>query len=571
MKGLRAETVVKGISLKYRILNMKKRYYKILIIGVLVGSLGLFGFKAADNYFEISKNLEIYAAVIKEINTYYVDNVDPDKLNRTGMDAMLKTLDPYTNYISESEIEDYRFMTTGQYGGIGAQVIQRDDYLMITDPYENWPTQKAGLRAGDRILEIDGKSTKSKTVDDVTNLLKGQAGTVVKLLIKRDGVGQPFEKSVTREEIKVKDVPFYGMLNDHIGYIKFVGFHEDATKEMRDALVDLKKNKGFKALIIDVRNNPGGLLDEAIKTVNLFIDKGQLVVSTKGKVDEWNKEYTSQDEPVDSKVPIVVIANSHSASAAEIVSGSLQDLDRAVVLGENTYGKGLVQTTRPLPYNTQLKVTTAKYYIPSGRCIQQIDYANRDENGKPIKVADSLRKPFKTKDGRTVYDGGGVKPDIIVKNEKSPDVINSLTAKKLFFDFATQYRNKHDSIPAPKDFHLTDQDFQDFVAFTKDKEYNYSTGTEDDLKKLEKDAKDENYYAALEADLKNVKEKLDKDKNDDIFKYKQDIKDILEEEIASRYYFDRGRIISSFNHDKDVLEAEKLFDEPGRYTALLGK
>ncbi len=550
---------------------MKRKYYKLIIIVLAVGSLGLFGFKAADNYFEISKNLEIYTAIIKDINTYYVETVNPDKMNRTGIDAMLKTLDPYTVYISESEVEDYRFLTTGQYGGIGAQVVQRDDYLMITDVYDNWPTQKAGLRAGDMILAIDDKSTKKQTVDDITKLLKGQAGTEVKLLVKRNGIDQPFEKSIMREEIKVKDVPFHGMLNDHIGYIKFIGFHEDATKEMHDALVDLKKNKGFNALIIDVRGNPGGLLDEAIKTVNLFVDKGLLVVSTKGKVDEWNKEYITEDDPLDSKVPVAVLADAHSASAAEIVSGSLQDLDRAVIIGENTYGKGLVQTSRMLPYNTQLKVTTAKYYIPSGRCIQQIDYGNRDENGKPIKVADSLRKPFKTKDGRTVYDGGGVKPDIIVEKKKYPDVITSLAAKKLFFDFATQYRDKHDSIPAAKDFHLTDQDFNDFVAFTKGKEYNYTTGTEDDLSKLEKDAKDEKYYDALEADLKNLKEKLDKDKNDDIFKYKQDIKDLLEEEIASRYYYDQGRIMSSFNHDKDVLEAEKLFDDPARYASILGK
>jgi len=550
---------------------MKKKYYKLIIIVLMVGSLGLVGFKAADNYFEISKNLEIYTALIKEINTYYVETVNPDKMNRTGIDAMLKTLDPYTVYISESEVEDYRFLTTGQYGGIGAQVVQRDDYLMITDVYDNWPTQKAGLRAGDMILSIDGKSTKKQTVDDVTKLLKGQAGTEVKLLVKRNGIDQTFEKSIMREEIKVKDVPFHGMLNDHIGYIKFVGFHEDATKEMHDALVGLKKNKGFNALIIDVRGNPGGLLDEAIKTVNLFVDKGQLVVSTKGKVDEWNKEYITEDDPLDSKVPVAVLADAHSASAAEIVSGSLQDLDRAVIIGENTYGKGLVQTSRMLPYNTQLKVTTAKYYIPSGRCIQQIDYGNRDENGKPIKVADSLRKPFKTKDGRTVFDGGGIKPDITVEKKKYPDVITSLASKKLIFDFATQYRDKHDSIPAAKDFHLTDQDFNDFVAFTKGKVYNYTTGTEDDLTKLEKDAKEENYYDALEADLKNVKEKLDKDKNDDIFKYKLDIKDLLEEEIASRYYYDKGRIMSSFNHDKDVLEAEKLFDDPSRYASILGK
>lgn len=535
---------------------------------LFISSFGFFSFKAADNYFEISKNLEIFASVVKEVNTYYVDEVEAASLLRVGIDAMLKSLDPYTEYYSESEIEDYRFMTTGQYGGIGASISKRDDYVIILEPYEGWAAQKADLRAGDILLEIDGKSMKGKSTDEVSKLLKGQADTDIKLLIKR-GDAEPFLKVFKRDEIKVKNVPYYGMINENIGYIKFTGFRQQAAEEVRDALVELKKNPKMTGVVLDLRGNPGGLLDEAIKAVNIFVEKGQLVVSTKGKMQEWNKEYITESEPTDLKVPLVVLTDGGSASAAEIVSGSLQDLDRAIVVGENTFGKGLVQTTRPLPYNTQMKITTSKYYIPSGRCIQQLDYSHKDVNGKATKKADSLKRAFKTKCGRTVFDGNGIKPDIEIERKEFANVVESLGEKKLFYDFANVYRTKHATIPAAKDFNVSEADFQEFLAFLKNKEYEYTTATEENLKGLETAAKDENYYAALKADIEIMQKKLREDKREDINKNKEDIKEILEEEIVARYYYQTGRVEASFDDDKDIKEAIQLFGNPDKYRKIL--
>jgi len=548
---------------------MKKKLKKIAIIAVLIALPGIFVFKTADNYFEISKNLQIMSSVVHEVNTYYVDEVEPSKLLRTGIDAMLKSLDPYTDFYSESEIEDYRFMTTGQYGGVGATISKKGDDVMIAEPYYGWPAQKADLRAGDILIEVDGKTVHGKSTDDVSKLLKGSPNTELKIIIKRQGVDGLITKTITRQEIKVKDVPYYGMINDHIGYIKYTGFHQEAASQVKSALDSLKKNNKVDGIVFDLRGNPGGLLDEAIKTVNIFEDKGQLVVFTKGKMEEWNKQYTTEGEAVDTKIPVVILVDGGSASAAEIVSGSLQDLDRAIIVGANSYGKGLVQTTRPLPYNTQMKVTTSKYYIPSGRCIQKIDYARRDEEGNAYHKPDSIKQAFKTKDGRTVYDGTGIKPDVALPRKKYADVIISLSQKQLMFDYATLYRSKHDHIAPANQFKLSDEDFNDFLAFLKDKEYTYNTQTEDNLTKLEKTAKDDKYYAALEADFKDMEAKLKQDKGEDVNKYKDDIKDILKSEIASRYYYEAGRIQASFGGDQDVQEALRLFNNPSEYQKIL--
>ena len=549
--------------------TLKKRLKTAGIVAAIAVIPGLFVFKTADNYFEISQNLQIMASVVQDVNTYYVDPVDPAKLLHTGIDAMLKSLDPYTNYYSEDEIEDYRFMTTGQYGGIGSTIGKKGDYVEILEPYKGWPAQKADLRSGDIILQVDGKDVKGKSTDDVSKLLKGSANTDIHLLIQRTGVDKPIEKTITRLEIKVGNVPYYGMINEHIGYIKFVGFRENASVDVKNALDSLKKNNKLEGLVFDLRGNPGGLLDEAIKTVNIFEDKGQLVVFTKGKIEDANHQYFTEAEPIDTKIPIVALVDGGSASAAEIVTGSLQDLDRAVIVGSNSFGKGLVQTTHPLPYNTQMKITTSKYYIPSGRCIQAIDYAKKDEDGHGYRLPDSLKHAFKTKDGRTVYDGTGIKPDVPVGDKKYANVILSLAQKQLMFDYATIYRGKHDNIPDAKNFKLSVSDWNDFMSYLKDKEYNYKTETEETLSKLEKTAKDEKYYAALESDFKEMDAKLKADKNEDVNKYKNDIIELLQEEIASRYYFAAGRVESSFNGDPDIQEAMHLLQTPTEYRDLL--
>jgi carboxyl-terminal processing protease len=529
----------------------------------------LFAFSPVNtNYFEISKNLDIFATLYREVNAYYVDDVDAGKLMRKAIDEMLNSLDPYTNYISESEIEDYRFQMTGQYGGIGSQIGQKDDYIMITDPYEGYPAQKEDLRAGDLLLEVDGNVVRGKNSSDISKLLKGQPGTKVKLKIRRDGEGDLI-KVLTREEIHVKNVPYSGMINEHTGYIRLQSFTNDAGKEVRNALIELKKNTGLTSVILDVRGNPGGLLHESVNIVNVFVPQQTEIVSTKGKIKESDKTYKTLDQPVDTEIPLVVLTNRSSASASEIVSGSIQDLDRGVIIGTRTFGKGLVQNTRPLSYGTQVKITTAKYYTPSGRCIQALDYSHRNEDGSVGVVADSLKKEFKTKNGRKVYDGGGVAPDIIVEHKNYSKITESLLTKQLIFDFATRYRASHPSIASAKEFRLTDKDFEDFKQYITGKEYDYSTASEKALEEFRKKAEEEQYFAGVKSQYESLKQNLSHDKQADIDKNKAEMMELLEEEIARRYYFQKARYEASFRGDEDIQEALRLFASPEQYTTLL--
>jgi carboxyl-terminal processing protease len=544
----------------------KIRWYYIV---AFLGLITLFAFKQSNtNYFEISKNLDIFATVYREVNAYYVDDVDAGKLMKKAIDEMLSSLDPYTTYISESEIEDFRFQMTGQYGGIGSQIGTKGDYIMITDPYENYPAQKADLRAGDLLLEIEGKSVKGKNSSDISKLLKGQPGTKVVLKIKREGAGE-MEKTLTREEIHVKNVPYSGMINANTGYIRLQSFTNDAGKEVRDALVELKKNPELKSVILDVRGNPGGLLHESVNIVNVFIPQGVEVVSTKGKIKESDKVYKTINAPVDTEIPLVVLTNRSSASASEIVSGSLQDLDRGVIIGTRTFGKGLVQNTKPLNYGTQVKITTAKYYTPSGRCIQALDYSHRNDDGSVGAVPDSLKKEFKTKSGRKVYDGGGVDPDINVAVERYSKITESLLTKQLLFDYATYYRSQHVSIAPAKEFVLSDADFDGFKKFIADKEYDYTTASEKALEDFKKKAEDEKYFDAVKAQYETLKQNLKHDKGADIDKNKAEIKELLEEEIARRYYYQKAHYETSFKSDEDIQQALKLFADPARYQSLL--
>lgn len=546
----------------------KIRWYYIVIA---FGILGLFSFKTTStNYFEISKNLDIFATLFREVNTYYVDDVDAGKLIKKAIDEMLESLDPYTNYISEAEAEDFRFQMTGQYGGIGSMVGTKNNQVVITEPYEGFPAQKADLRAGDIILEIEGKSTQNKTTTDISKMLKGQPGTQVKLLIQREGEGT-LTKTLTREEIQLKNVPYVGMINENTGYIRLASFTQNAGKEVRDAMIELKKNTNLKSVILDVRGNPGGLLHESINIVNVFVPQGVEVVSTKGKVKEWDKSYKSLNQPVDAELPMVVLTNRGSASASEIVSGSIQDLDRGVVIGQKTYGKGLVQSTRPLTYNAQLKVTTAKYYTPSGRCIQALDYSHRNADGSVGSVPDSLKKEFKTKSGRKVFDGGGVDPDLVNKQADYSKITESLIINQLIFDYATKYRNRHASIASAKDFKLTDADFTDFKTFLSDKKYDYQTASEKALEDFKKKAEDEKYFEAVQSQYQQLKQNLTRDKQADLEKNKSEIIELLESEIAKRYYFQKAEFEMAAKHDEDVKLAIKLLNDLPRYNAILGK
>ena len=543
-----------------------KNKIKVAVLATAILSFASFAF--VDEYFEVSKNLDIFSSLYREVNIYYVDSVDPGKLMKKGIDEMLNTLDPYTNYIPESDIEDYRFMTTGQYGGIGAVIRQKGDYIAVSDPYEGFPADKAGLRAGDVILEIDGKSTKFKKTDQISHLLKGSPKTEVKLLIQREGEAKTFERTLTREEIKVKSVPYFGMLDNNIGYIKLNGFTENASKDVANALKELKSNNKLTGLVFDLRGNPGGLLNEAVNISNIFVSKGQEIVSTKGKMKDLYHSYKAINEAIDTEIPLAVIVNSGSASASEIVSGSLQDLDRAVIIGQRTFGKGLVQTTRPLSYNAQLKITTSKYYIPSGRCIQALDYTHRNEDGSVGKIPDSLVTEFKTKDGRKVYDGGGVKPDFITPPKKLSSICQSLLSKSLIFDYASRYRTFHDNINTGN-FQLTETDWNDFLSFLSGKEYDYVTKSEKALDDFKKNTEDELYYTNLKNDIDGLKDKLKHDKQSDILKNRTDITSLLEDEIVSRYGYQKGRIKESLTHDDDVKKALEILYDGSLYSGIL--
>jgi carboxyl-terminal processing protease len=547
-----------------RIISSKKVFIWALCLSVI----GLLSFKVGDKYFEISKNLELYASVFREINTYYVDEIDAGKMNKKAIDEMLKTLDPYTNFISEAEAEDFRFQMTGQYGGVGAQIMQRDDYVMVTDPYEGFAAQKADLRAGDILIEVDGKSVKGKNTSDISKLLKGQAGSEVKLLIKRGN--ETLTKSIIREEIKLKNVPYFGMINAETGYIKLTSFTNDAGNEVRNALVGLKKQNA-KNVILDVRGNPGGLLNEAVNIVNVFVPQGQLVVSTKGKISEWDKSYPTQLNSTDINIPVVVLTSRGSASASEIVSGVIQDLDRGVVIGQRTFGKGLVQTTRPLSYNAQMKITTAKYYIPSGRCIQALDYSHRNDDGSVGKIPDSLIKEFKTKSGRKVYDGGGVAPDFAVEVKKLSHITQNLISKNILFDYANLYASKNNNIAPAKNFKLSKTEYDEFIKYVQSQNFEYKTKSEKMLDDYKEIAIKEKYFDAVKQDYETLRAKLLSDKNADLIKFEPEIREILEEEIAARYYYQKGRIEKSLVNDPEVAKALEVLGNQQLYSNTLKK
>ena len=544
------------------------KYKRILIsAGIVTLALGIWSFN--DDLFQISKNLEVFTALYKEVNINYVDDISSAKLLKTGADAMLDGLDPYTEFVPESEIEDYKLhYVSTQYGGIGASIFSRNNKVYVSGVFEGFPAQKADVRPGDQVLKINDIALDGKNSDQVSQLLKGSKGAIVKLLLKRDNEDKPVEKNLARDEIKQPNVSYYGMVDGNMGYIKLDRFLENSAQEVTDALIAVKKNNP-NGIILDLRSNGGGILQEAVKIVNLFVQKDVEVVAQKGKVREKNYNYRTAAAPLAPDIPLVVLVNSRSASASEIVAGSLQDLDRAVIIGQRSYGKGLVQQTFPLPYNSLVKITIAKYYVPSGRCIQEIDYAHRKDDGTVVKVADSLMHEFKTKNGRSVYDGSGIYPDIFIKPDVYANITQALIGKLFVFDYATKYRLNHPKIGDARSFILSDAEYDDFVKYLADKNYTYNTTTEKVLTALKTEATKEKQFDQIQSEYDVLKTKLLNTKKNDLQLHKPEIKQALENEIASRYYFDKGRYEVNFKHDADLAQSVKIMQDKNQLMAVL--
>jgi carboxyl-terminal processing protease len=488
---------------------------------------------------------------------------------KTGIDAMLNKLDPYTVFIPESEIEDYRFMTTGEYGGIGSLIHKQGDYIIISEPYEKSPAQKAGLKAGDKVLKINDKSASGKSVEDVSAVLKGQPGTNFKLLIEREGEANPMVFDIVREKISIEPVPYYGMIGSGVGYIKLNSFTQSASADVKKAFLDLKAKNTLSGLVLDLRDNGGGLLTEAVNIVNLFVKKNELVVSTKGKQKDKNHSYLTPVEPVDAEIPLVVLVNGMSASASEIVAGALQDLDRAAIVGRRTFGKGLVQNVFPLSYNTQVKITVAKYYIPSGRCIQEIDYAHKNLSGNPDQIPDSLITAYKTMHGRTVYDGKGIAPDVVTDTNKLSTVSYNLITKYIIFDYATKYAATHPSIDAAGTFKITDADYADFVAFTEKKGFEFKTVAEKELETVRKAAVYENCWEAIKPQYDLMLAGIAEHRKRDLIENRPEITEMLQQEIVSRYYYQKGRIESTLSDDTELKSAMDVLMNSNKYASIL--
>ena len=552
------------------ITSFLRRQKKKIVLGIVtVAAVCSFSF-VEDSFFEVSKNLDIFTTLFRDVNLYYVDSIQPGELMKKGMDGMLKSLDPYTIFIPESDIEDYRMThISAEYGGIGALVMQRDGNIVISEVYEGFPAQMAGLQVGDKILSVNGLSVTDRKVDDVSSLLKGQKGTSLKMTVQRQGVASPIEKQITRAEIKFPNVPYYGMIDANTGYIKLNQFLDKSAEEVRGALVELKKNPSMKQLILDLRGNGGGLLKDAVDIVNLFVDHGQKIVSQKGKIREMNVEYLAQKEPVDRDVPLVVLVDRGSASASEIVTGAMQELDRGVIIGQRTFGKGLVQQTYNLSYNTLLKVTIAKYYTPSGRCIQALDYTHRNADGSVERVADSLITEYKTRNGRSVYDGSGIFPDIYLERRNYSNVSVALGVNYMYYDYAGEYFRQHPNLPAAREFSLSDQEYNEFVGFVDGKKYDYTDKTERALDDLKKVAEKEKNFTAIRAEYDNLRNKMLADKKEDIKNHREEIKELLEGEIVSRYYHQKGRIESGFKYDKEIARAIEVLNNKNLYASIL--
>ena len=521
-----------------------------------------------DDYFEITKNLKILASIYERVNNYYVDEPLPGSLMKSAIDAMLKSLDPYTVYIPESNIEDYRLMTTGQYGGIGASIIKQGEYIVVAEPYENSPAQLAKIQAGDTIIEVDGLNVLGKSIDEISQILKGAAESTVTIKTTRHLMVE--EKKVTRKKINIPAVPYYKKLANNIGYIKLNSFTDKASSDVKKALIELK-GQGVNKLILDLRGNGGGLLVQAVDIVNFFIPRDQLVVETKGRMQQINRTYKTRNNPIDVQLPLVILIDSYSASASEIVSGCIQDLDRGIIIGENSFGKGLVQQTKDLKFGSKIKLTVAKYYTPSGRCIQKLDYSNKNSLGGADEIADSLIKNFTTKNGRKVMDARGVYPDIKIE----PSYYSKLSEILIYNDHIFNYVNRHKIENLAKisleDYSISEKDYNDFKSYLSDKDINYSNESEQALSQLIATSKQEDYYKANQQALQELKEKLKPDLAKDLDRNSQEIKQMLESELVSRTHFQKGRIEISLKSDPYIEEAKTVLMDTSKYNTILNK
>ena len=539
-----------------------------VIIFVIIGIFS-FQFVVGDISFELVKNLDIFTSVMQGLNKNYVDEIQPGSLTKTAIDEMLKSLDPYTEFIPESDMEDYKLMATGQYGGIGALIQKLDSFVVVSQPYEGFPAYNAGLRAGDIILEINGVSVKGKSTQEVSEMLKGTPDTDVEISFKNIFDENIKKVKLSRKEIKLPEVPYYGIVAPHIGYISLSSFTMNCSNTVKDALLKLKENDpNLKGLILDLRNNGGGLLNEAVNIINIFVPKNTEVVSTKGRLPEANRVYKTMQAPVDLEIPLCVLINENSASASEIVAGALQDLDRAVIIGEQSYGKGLVQNIVNLPYNSKLKVTIAKYYIPSGRCIQKIDYSDKT-NGVGRQISADEQKVFFTKNKRPVKDAGGILPDIDVKIDSISAFTAALYVGQHIFKFATLYSIKHPTISQPDQFKLSDADYNEFIAYMKDKEIKYSSPLKMELDKLTKLAEYEKKLDLIKDDIEILKKKITLDNQEELIHYKDEITNILAPEIISRYYYQKGRIQYELQNDNFTHKAIEILSNPSQYNNIL--
>ena len=545
---------------------MKKRLHQLGILAALV--IGLTGLAAGlspktDKYFEMIKNLEIFTDLYMELNTNYVDELDPGSLMRTGIDAMVGSLDPYTNYISESDIEGYRFQVEGKYHGIGAKLEKIGDYMVVTELYEDQPADQAGLRPGDRILAVDGQDAKGRTPEQLEDILRGFPGTTARIQIQRPGEDSPSTLTLTRGDVEVPNVPYYAEIEGDVGYVNLTTFTQDAAANVRRAIAELKaENPGLKGVVLDLRWNGGGLLREAVDIVGLFVERGQPVVSTRGNVKEWSKAYQTTVQPLDLEMPVAVLINKRSASASEIVSGALQDLDRAVIIGQRSYGKGLVQNVMDLDYNSKVKITTAKYYIPSQRCIQSVEY----ENGEPVNIPDGKRAKFKTRAGRTVLDGGGITPDLRLDALTDEGIVRAIVEEEyLLFDYVTEWTLAHASIDSVEAFRFTE--FADFERYLAERDFSYVSPAEKELRAALEKAKTEGLD--VEAEFAALQTRIDAIQANELQKHKKELIDMIEKEIAGRYFYKVGTVRMGLRNDAEVAEAVRILNDPAAYQKIL--